>query len=69
MAYGNYEHPQVMELRKFRDDFLRKTLLGRNCIKLYYKYSPILVEKLKDKPKINLIIRTLLDQLIKIIRK
>lgn len=69
MAYGNYEHPQVMELRKFRDEFLRKTLLGRNFIKLYYKYSPVLVEKLKDKPKINFIIRTLLDQLIKIIRK
>ena len=49
-------------------DFLSKSYWGRNFIKLYYKYSPLLVEKLKDKTKTNDIIRTLLDQLIKIIR-
>jgi hypothetical protein len=69
MAYGDYEHPQVLKLRIFRDEFLRQSYLGRRFIKLYYKYSPLLVEKLKDKPKTNEIIRTLLDQLIKIIRK
>jgi len=69
MAYGNYEHPQVLELRTFRDEFLSKSYLGRNFIKLYYKYSPLLVEKLKDKTKTNDIIRTLLDQFIKIIKK
>jgi hypothetical protein len=69
MAYGDYDHPQVMELRKFRDEFLSKTLLGRYFIRFYYKYSPLLVEKLKDKPKINELIRTFLDQLINSIRK
>ena len=69
MAYGDYDHPQVIELRKFRDEFLSKSYLGRNFIKLYYKYSPLLVEKLKDKTKTNDIIRTLLDQFIKIIKK
>lgn len=69
MAYGNYEHPQVLELRIFRDEFLSKSYLGRNFIKLYYKYSPLLVERLKDKQKTNNIIRKLLDQLIKTIRK
>lgn len=69
MAYGDYDHPQVMELRKFRDEFLRKTLLGRCFIMFYYKYSPLLVEKLKDKPKINELIRTFLDQLINSIKK
>ena len=69
MAYGDDDHPQVMELRKFRDEFLRKTLFGRYFIKIYYKYSPLLVEKLKDKPKINTLIRRCLDQLIMSIRK
>ncbi|HPW67611.1 MAG TPA: hypothetical protein PLS84_11110 [Salinivirgaceae bacterium] len=69
MAYGDYNHPQVLELRTFRDDFLSKSYLGRNFIKLYYKYSPLLVEKLKDKAKTNDLIRTLLDQFIKIIKK
>lgn len=69
MAYGNYDHPQVLELRTFRDEFLSKSYWGRNFIKLYYKYSPLLVEKLKDKTKTNDIIRTLLDHFIKIIKK
>lgn len=69
MAYGDYDHPQVIELRKIRDELLRKTYLGRYFIKVYYKYSPILVEKLKNKPKINELIRSTLDQLIKTIRK
>lgn len=69
MAYGNYDHPQVIELRNFRDQFLSKSVLGRSFIRFYYKYSPILVEKLKDNPKTNKIIRKLLDQLIKTIRK
>ncbi|MCB0541175.1 MAG: hypothetical protein KDE33_26950, partial [Bacteroidetes bacterium] len=51
MAYGDYDHPQVMELRKFRDEFLNKSVLGRIFISLYYKYSPLLVQRLKDKPK------------------
>lgn len=69
MAYGDYDHPQVMELRKFRDEFLNKSALGRSFIRFYYKYSPGLVERLKDKPKTNNIIRKLLDQFIKIIKK
>jgi len=68
MAYGDYDHPQVIELRKFRDDFLRKTFLGRCFIRLYYQYSPILVQKLNKKPKINQLIRSGLDQLIKTIK-
>lgn len=69
MAYGDYDHPQVLELRKFRDGFLSKTKLGRSFIKLYYQYSPSLVERLKNKQGINLIIRKGLDQFIKTIRK
>ena len=69
MAYGDYDHPQVMVLRKFRDDFLSKTVIGRSFIKFYYRYSPSLVEKLKNKQSINLIIRKGLDQFIKAIKK
>ena len=69
MAYGDYDHPQVLELRKFRDDFLSRTMLGRSFIKLYYRYSPSLVQRLKNKQGINFIIRKGLDQFIKTIRK
>lgn len=69
MAYGNYDHPQVLELRGFRDDVLQTTLLGRSFIKLYYKYSPKLVDLLKDRKQINQGIRKILDQFIILIKK
>uniref|UniRef100_UPI004048D1EA CFI-box-CTERM domain-containing protein n=1 Tax=Algoriphagus sp. TaxID=1872435 RepID=UPI004048D1EA len=69
MAYGDFDHPQVMELRKFRDEFLRKTFFGRYFIKIYYMYSPYLVEKLKNKPKINELFRSSLDLLINTFKK
>ena len=69
MAYGDYNHPQVIELRKFRDDFLSRTILGRNFIIFYYKFSPLLVSKLQNKPFINKVIRQFLDKFIKSILK
>lgn len=68
MAYGSYEHPQVMELRKFRDNTLSKSSIGRGFIKTYYKYSPKLVEQLKDKPLVNQTIKSILNTLIRIIK-
>jgi hypothetical protein len=67
MAYGDYDHPQVMILRQFRDDVLEKSAFGKWFIRIYYSYSPILVIKLKNKKGINILIRKLLNQTIKII--
>lgn len=64
MAYGDYDHPQVLILRDFRDEKLDKTLLGRLFIKLYYTISPHLVQILKNHKKVNLIIRSGLDLVI-----
>jgi len=68
MAYGSYEHPQVIELRKFRDNSLSKSSFGIGFIKIYYEYSPKLVEYLKDKPIVNLIIKSFLNTLIRIVK-
>ena len=69
MAYGSYEHPQVLELRRFRDEVLSKTILGRWFIKTYYFISPKLVALLKNKKKINSFIRIILDYFVKQIKK
>ena len=61
MAYCDYNHPQVLVLREFRDLYLDKRGWGKQFIKIYYKYSPRLVEKLKDYTLINKIIRKSLD--------
>lgn len=43
-VYGSYECPQVWTLRRFRDNILAKTWLGRVFIRLYYMISPQLVK-------------------------
>lgn len=66
MVYGDYDHPQVLVLRDFRDNVLRKSMLGRAFIKFYYRYSPTWVEYLKNCKKINGFIRIMLDKFIKV---
>lgn len=68
MAYGSYEHPQVMVLRDFRDNYLAKRNWGTKFIATYYKYSPKLVEHLKNKVLINKIVRSILNLFIKTIK-
>lgn len=64
MVYGNYNHPQVVALRGFRDDTLQHSALGRAFIRFYYRNSPIWVEKMQGKETINSIIRKILDKFI-----
>lgn len=68
MAYGDYDHPQVMILRQFRDEVLDKSAFGKWFIKTYYHYSPKLVERLKNQRTVNSIIRKILNQIIKLIK-
>ena len=68
MAYGDYEHPQVLILRHFRDLYLAQRNWGKWFIKTYYKYSPKLVEKLKNHTLINKFIRKSLDGFISCIK-
>ena len=68
MIYGDYNHPQVLVLRKFRDDTLAQYSLGRAFIKFYYKHSPRWVTKLEDKKAINRIIKKALNQVINLIK-
>ncbi len=68
MAYGSYDHPQVIVLRNYRDNVLSKSFLGIEFIQFYYKYSPVLVEKLKDKPVVNKIIKSVLNIFISLVK-
>ena len=43
-VYGSYDCPEVWTLRRFRDNVLVKTWLGRAFVKTYYAVSPTLVE-------------------------
>jgi hypothetical protein len=42
-VYGSYNHPNVVILRKFRDDVLSKTIVGICFCEFYYLLSPYFV--------------------------
>jgi hypothetical protein len=39
-CYGRYDHPTVVELRHFRDDWLGASDAGRAFVQCYYQWSP-----------------------------
>ena len=43
-VYGTYDAPEVMTLRRFRDETLQKSVFGRAFIRCYYTISPRLVK-------------------------
>ncbi len=69
MAYGDYDHPQVLVLRQFRDSYLSKRDWGKKFISFYYANSPRWVEVLKDHKRINALIRKLLDSFVYFLKK
>ncbi len=68
IAYGDYDHPQVMILRKFRDEVLDKSVFGKWFIRTYYHYSPKLAERLRNKKIVTNMIRNTLNLFIKLIK-
>lgn len=68
MVYGDYNHPNVLELREFRDKSLRKSILGNKFIGIYYKLSPIFVRAFEDSKSINRIIKRILDKLVRTLK-
>lgn len=43
-VYGSYDCPQVWTLRRFRDNTLAQSVLGRAFIRSYYAVSPTIVK-------------------------
>ena len=65
MVYGDYNHPQVMVLRRYRDEYLLKSFCGRCFVNIYYYLSPKVVRILHNKKRVNIFIRWWLDRYIK----
>ncbi|TRW98008.1 CFI-box-CTERM domain-containing protein [Flavobacterium gawalongense] len=69
MVYGDYNHPNVIHLRNFRDNTLNKYKLGSVFIKYYYKYSPYWVKKMKNSYLINKLLKVSIDFIVCKIQK
>jgi|LSQX01.2.fsa_nt_gb hypothetical protein len=67
-CYRDLYSPEVILLRKFRDEILNKHFFGRIFIKFYYATSPYVYHQLLDRPKISNRLKVALDRLVQLIR-
>ena len=67
MVYGDIDHYKVEILRKFRDKYLKKQLIGKLFIKFYYLISPTIVKYFNNKYFISFS-KILIESLVKKIK-
>lgn len=60
-VYGSYEAPEVVTLRRFRDEHLALLALGRAFIRTYYAISPPLAKHFAQAGTLNHLTKALLD--------
>ena len=63
-VYGSYDCPQVWTLRRFRDEYLAKSALGRAFIRAYYAISPKIVEAVGNTAVFRNFFRPILDRFV-----
>ena len=68
-VYGSYDSDEVLVLRRFRDEILKPTKIGRKMVAFYYKYSPYLSKKLKLNSIPSNIIKFILNRFIKFLNR
>ena len=69
MVYGNYDAPEVLLLRAYRDNFLAQNIAGRAFIKIYYYISPKFVNYFSGNEFVQNYVHKILEKLITRIKK
>jgi len=65
-AFGSPLTPELDTLRKFRDQYLLTSQLGKLLVSKYYQYSPPLADYIRERENLRKIIRIGLKPLVKI---
>jgi len=68
-VYGSYDAPQVLVLRRFRDEVLYRSLPGRTFIRTYYKVSPPIARHLENAGRMNRTVRRILDKFVRMLEE
>ena len=63
-AYGSELEPHVVAMRKFRDQYLKRTALGRAFIRFYYRHSPPVAAVIAEHEWLRFLVRMLLTPLV-----
>lgn len=67
-VYGSYDCPQVWTLRRYRDEYLERSIAGRVFIRIYYTLSPIIVAMFGKNAIVRDIWKKLLDSFVNRLR-
>lgn len=62
--YGDPSCSEVRALRNYRDEVLLPNLVGKKFIAFYYKVSPPIAIWLEHKPRLSLILKSLLNVIV-----
>ncbi|MBM9512972.1 SGNH/GDSL hydrolase family protein [Desulfogranum marinum] len=63
-AFGSPLESHVVELKRFRDQILLKTWLGKEFVQAYYKYSPPIADTIHEHAWMRFVVRVLLYPLV-----
>ena len=66
MVYGSYDAPQVLVLRRYRDEVLLKHIWGKLFVKNYYTFSPLFVRVFKHVKPVHQVCKYFLDKMVAI---
>lgn len=67
-VYGAYDCPQVVMLRRYRDDRLMTNIFGRLFVRVYYALSPIVIRLFGKSARFNSFWRKRLDKKVEKLR-
>ena len=68
-AYGSHCHPDVVALRRFRDDVLQHNPFGRAFIRAYWTVGPFIARAVEPFPMLRAAARLLINPVVKIARR
>ena len=67
-AYGSDMAEDVLTLRRFRDEHLMKSAIGRGLVHLYYRYSPPLADYIRERDGLRTATRWALWPVVAVVR-
>jgi|TARA_B110000259_G_scaffold127792_1_gene144447 uncharacterized tellurite resistance protein B-like protein len=67
---GDYNDPLVLDLRKYRDETIQKSAIGRGFINLYYRFGPIPAKVIAKNDFLRLVVlKALIKPLHKLVKR